>query len=210
MTTRSGRGSIVDEPASVYERTNFFPARPQGSGGLGPISFRSPPMTLADVYEAQLDWVIATLRRLGVPDAEQDDAAHELFLVVHRKLRNYDTSRPLRPWLFGIAFRVARDHLRRGSARLRLVESAVPAEAPNVESQAGARHQLVRIQEALDTLDYERRATFVMYEFDGFTVPQISKVLGCPPNTLYSHLRRARQHVHAHLASPEGRQHEHG
>ncbi|MGH1347745.1 MAG: RNA polymerase sigma factor [Nannocystales bacterium] len=167
-------------------------------------------MTLADLYEAQLDWVIATLRRLGVRDAEVDDAAHELFLVVHRKLHTFDTTRPLRPWLFGIAYRVARDHLRRGSARLRLVESVELEQGVDLESQAGARHQLARVQQALDTLDYERRATFVMYELDGFSVPQISEVLGCPPNTLYSHLRRARKLVHAHLASAEESQHEHG
>ncbi len=167
-------------------------------------------MTLADLYETQLDWVIATLRRLGVRDAELDDAAHELFLVVHRKLHTYDVSRPLRPWLFGIAYRVARDHFRRGSARLRLVEASLPAQAVDLESQAGARHQLARILRALSSLDHERRATFVMYEFDGFTVPQISKVLGCPPNTIYSHLRRARKHVHAYLASAEESQHEHG
>lgn len=195
--------------ASSQLSESFLPL-PHGFSGLGPIPLRSPPMTLADLYETQLDWVIATLRRLGVRDAEVDDAAHELFLVVHRKLHTYDTSRALRPWLFGIAYRIARDHLRRGSARLRLVESAQPAEAVDLESQAGARHQLARVQRALDSLDYERRATFVMHELDGFTVPQISKVLGCPPNTLYSHLRRARKHVHAHLASAEESQHEHG
>lgn len=167
-------------------------------------------MTLAALYEAQLDWVIATLRRLGVRDAEVDDAAHELFLVVHRKLDAYDATRPLRPWLFGIAYRVARDHLRRGSARLRLVAATEPAQAVDLESQAGARHQLARVQRALDTLDYERRATFVMYEFDGFAVPEIAEILGCPANTLYSHLRRARKHVHAYLTSAEESHHEHG
>ncbi len=167
-------------------------------------------MTLAVLYEAQLDWVVATLRRLGVQEADVDDAAHELFLVVHRKLHAYDVKRPLRPWLFGIAYRVARDHLRRGSARLRLLESTPQPQARDLESQAAARRQLARIQRALDSLDYDRRATFVMYELDGFSVPQIAEVLGCPPNTLYSHLRRARQHVQAYLDAEEVSHHEHG
>ncbi|MEM6296982.1 MAG: RNA polymerase sigma factor [Myxococcota bacterium] len=167
-------------------------------------------MTLADLYDAQLAWVLATLRRLGIPDAEVDDVAHELFLVVHRKLSAYDRARPLRPWLFGIAYRVARDHLRRGSARLRMVQSIRPAEAVDLELQTEARQQLERIQRALDSLDYERRATFVMHELDGFSVPEIADVLGCPLNTLYSHLRRARKHVHAHLASGEDSRHDFG
>ncbi len=167
-------------------------------------------MTLADLYDAQLAWVLATFRRLGIPDAEVDDAAHELFLVVHRKLATYDRARPLRPWLFGIAYRVARDVLRRGAARFRVVESIRPMEAVDLELQTEARQQLTRIQHALDSLDYERRAAFVMHELDGFSVPEIANVLGGPINTLYSHLRRARKHVHAHLASVEDSRHDLG
>jgi RNA polymerase sigma-70 factor (ECF subfamily) len=155
-------------------------------------------MHLAAVYEAQLAWVLTTLRRLGVREADLDDAAHELFLVVHRKLATFDAARPLRPWLFGIAYRIARDHLRAAGRRHLEVVPLAPV-AVDGESQSAARHELERIQRALDTLDDERRATFIMFELDGFTAPEIAEVLGCPLNTLYSHLRRARRHVHAYL-----------
>lgn len=167
-------------------------------------------MTLADIYERELAWVLATLRRLGVAEADIDDAAHEVFVVVHRKLAEYDRARPLRPWLFGVAYRVARDHLRSTRRRqLRPVHQPAPAVDP--EAALSARGDLLRVADALQSMSYERRAAFVMYELDGFSVPEISAVLGRAANTLYSDLHRARQQLREALADvtrPEEEHHE--
>ena len=71
------------------------------------------PPVLADVYRAHFGYVWHALRRLGVRTADLEDAAQEVFLVVHRKLAEFDATRPLRPWLFGILHRVASDNRRR-------------------------------------------------------------------------------------------------
>jgi RNA polymerase sigma-70 factor (ECF subfamily) len=170
-------------------------------------------MTSSSIYAAQLAWVLQTLRRLGVRERDVDDAAHELFVVVHRKLPTFERGRPVRPWLFGIAYRIARDYLRSDRrARLRVVP-APDGEAPagdDVEAQADARARLERVQRALDSLEYQRRAAFVMHDLDGFSVPEISRVLDVPVNTLYSHIRRARQHVLAELRGAPEVRHERG
>ena len=49
---------------------------------------------------------IRDLRRLGVPAAEVEDLAHDVFVVLHRNWPTLDTERPLRPYLFGVAFRI--------------------------------------------------------------------------------------------------------
>jgi RNA polymerase sigma-70 factor (ECF subfamily) len=66
------------------------------------------------------------------------------------------------------------------------------------------------VQRALDSLDYQRRAAFVMHDLDGFSVPEISRALDLPVNTLYSHIRRARQHVLAELREATEVRHERG
>ena len=71
------------------------------------------PKTFRQIYEAELGYVYTSLRRLGVKVRHLEDLTHDVFLVVHRKLDDYDSSRPLRPWLFGIAYRVALDHKRK-------------------------------------------------------------------------------------------------
>ncbi len=85
------------------------------------------PFDLGAVYGREFDWVWNTLRRLGVATRNLPDVTHDVFVVVHRRAHTYDPSRPLRPWLFGVAYRVARDHLALGRNRR---ESVV--EAPEV------------------------------------------------------------------------------
>jgi len=64
-------------------------------------------------FRREFDYLIRTLRRLGVPRDDVEDLAQEVFLVLHRTWEVYDPARPLRAYLFGIAFRVACAHLRK-------------------------------------------------------------------------------------------------
>ena len=145
------------------------------------------------VYAAELAYVLASLRRLGVPAAELEDIAHDVFVVAHRRWADYDRSRPVRPWLFGIALRTAgRARERRwrhneqptGSAALERASPPVPA----VEHDE--RDLLLR---ALDALDEQQRAVFIMHDLDERSAPDIASALGVPLNTVYSRLRLARE-----------------
>src|SRR5678816_2857953 len=65
--------------------------------------------TFEEIYAEQLDYVWHSLRRLGVDDRDREDLAHDVFLVVYRRLASYDPACSLRAWLFGIAYRVVAD-----------------------------------------------------------------------------------------------------
>src|SRR3954467_8344046 len=73
----------------------------------------TPDLACLSAFQGELDYIFRTLRRLGVAFAEIEDLAHEVFLVLHRKWAEYDPSRPLRPYIFGITFRVAAAHQRK-------------------------------------------------------------------------------------------------
>jgi len=77
-----------------------------------------------------IPYVWKTLRRLGVPPQDLEDLVHDLFVVVHRHLGDYDPTRPVRPWLFGIAVRIVAD-FRRSARNVREVaarETIPPSE----------------------------------------------------------------------------------
>jgi RNA polymerase sigma-70 factor, ECF subfamily len=149
---------------------------------------------LASIYEAEVAYVWESLRRLGVRDADLEDVAHDLFLAVRRRLPDYDPGRPLRPWLFGFAYRLASDYRR--SARVRLEVVALPVDAADgradAEEQLAAREARDLILGALAGVPLEQRAVFVMHDLDGCSIPEIADALGAPENTLYSRLRAAR------------------
>jgi RNA polymerase sigma-70 factor, ECF subfamily len=160
--------------------------------GTAPVD--SPDFTA--VYRAHFAYVIRALRRLGVREADLPDLAHDVFVVVHRKLSSFDPSRPMKPWLFGIAFRTALDKKRKHSTfRESLSEDAGERNAsatPAADDLVAAREAHDVVMRALDALNDDQRAVFVMHELEGLSMPEIADVVDAPLNTLYSRLRLAR------------------
>jgi RNA polymerase sigma-70 factor (ECF subfamily) len=151
------------------------------------------------VYRAEFSYVWKTLRRLGAPPRDLDDLTHDLFVVVYRRLSDYDATRPLRPWLFGIAVRVMSDY-RRSARRIREpleTHAEPPPEAPIAEEATVAAEARSLLIQALDSLDLDRRAVFVMHELDELPIPEVAVSLGIPVNTAYSRLRLARAEIAA-------------
>ncbi|MGE0399314.1 MAG: RNA polymerase sigma factor [Kofleriaceae bacterium] len=157
----------------------------------------APALDFASIYRAHLEYVWASLRRLGVPAADLEDVAHEVFLVVHRKLGDYDRARPLKPWLFGIAYRVASEHRRKNARRAaqELEDELAASESSSPERQTVKRQAIALAQRALDGLDEEARAVFVLAELDDVAVTDVAEALSIPVNTAYTRLRRARQAI---------------
>lgn len=162
-------------------------------------------LTAADfpeVYRVELGYVLRTLRRLGVREADLEDVAHEAFVAVVRHLPDYDPERPIRRWLFGFAFRMASDYRKRAHN-----VNEVPASSPDATETLGpdtalddARRRALLLQ-VLDALDFEKRSLIVMHDLDGVPVPEIAETLGVPLNTAYSRLRLARKAFQEELSS---------
>ena len=149
----------------------------------------------AAVYRDHLDYVWQSLRRLGLPAADLEDLAHEVFLVVHRKLGEYDATRPIKPWLFGIAFRVASDHRKKLARRGEQADDSTDMRAASdasPEAQAVTRQAIELARRALASVDDEARAVFILAELDGVAVTEVATSLEIPVNTAYTRLRRAR------------------
>lgn len=148
---------------------------------------RAPGSELDDfdaVYDREFDYVWRSLGRLGVPHDDLGDATHDVFLVLYRRWNDVDRSLPLRPWLFGVARRVAAG-LR---AKRRELPSDVEVRAP--EDPNAAKRDL--LWKALDTLDDDRRTVVILHDLEGHTGAKIAALLGIPVNTVHSRLRLAR------------------
>ncbi len=153
------------------------------------------PPDFTRLFERECAYVWTSLRRLGVRERDLEDLVHDTFLVVHRHLSDYDPRRPIRPWLFGIAFRIAASY-----RRLARNEREVPSDQieaidpiPPADELVAQRQAQVLVMKALDTLDIDRRGLLLMHDFDGCPMPEIAETLGVPLNTAYSRLRLARE-----------------
>jgi RNA polymerase sigma-70 factor (ECF subfamily) len=148
-----------------------------------------------DLYEAEFGYVWSSLRRLGVLEKDIEDLAHDVFITAYRRLGAFDRGRPMRPWLFGICFRLASDFRRRAHHQHEVAEDGqdVADGGRLPDDEVAARQARDQVLRALESLDLDRRAVFVMHEIDGVAVPQIAEALEVPLNTAYSRLRLARQ-----------------
>jgi RNA polymerase sigma-70 factor (ECF subfamily) len=170
-----------------------------------PDSDQSPLPALPDfedIYRDYFDFIWRSLRRLGVRPAALDDASQEVFLVVHRRLTDFQGRSSLKTWLFGIALHVARRQART-AARHPAEELPEPAPAApgatTPQDEAARREAIALLYTILDDLDADKRAVFVMAELEQMTAPEIAEALGAPMNTVYSRLRAARREFEASL-----------
>lgn len=153
------------------------------------------------LYEAHFDYVYHSLRRLGAAPSDLEDLTQEVFMVTYRKLSTYDPQRPLKPWLFGIAFRVLSDRRKTKKATHEAEplgeEFLDPAPTPDLNLEAHDACNVVH--QALGNLELQRRAVFVLHDMQGETAPEIARTLDVPLNTVYSRLRLARKDFTEHV-----------
>ena len=177
----------------------------QSAASVLPRAIVPDDAVFAAAYDTEFEAVWLYLRRLGVPEADVEDAVHDVFVVAHRRYGTYDSSRPLRPWLLGIAFRIAAQWRRRHR-----LEVTVPDSGPEPVDEARPPDEVVaseeaksRLQAALSKLDIHQRAVVVMHDLHGIPVPEIADSLDVPLNTVYSRLRLGRAKISAALGGEE-------
>lgn len=163
--------------------------------------------TLEAVYQAHQAFVWRSVQRLGIPAASADDAVHDVFLVVARRLHEFRAEAQLRTWLFAIALRVAQRYRRTQARRLRKEEAIRDAgelgPAPSAEDRRAAADLLHRL---LQTLPEDRRAVFILIELEGMTAPEVAEAFRLKLPTVYSKLRAARLELEKAVQREEARE----
>ena len=184
-----------------------------GAGALAAST--AAPSTAADgnhaqriraVVDTEHAFVWRTLRRLGVREADVDDAVQEVFLALFRHAAEVEPGKE-RGFLFRAceftALRARRTLARR---REKTEADPVPAETPASDSPdhaLGRTQALARLDRVLDSLEDELRSVFVLYEIEELTMNEIAQLLEIPMGTVASRLRRARTSFISHARRDE-------
>ena len=162
------------------------------SGGVLAVT----PPTFDSVYESYFEYAWRSLRRLGVEEASVDDAVQDVFIVVHRRLEQFEGRSSVKTWLYGIVIRVASDYrrARKRKAHPEELTDKVVDHSQTSPDEAAARKQARDIlDQILSQLDEDKREVFVLTEIEQLTAPEVAEVLKIKLNTVYSRVRTARQ-----------------
>jgi RNA polymerase sigma-70 factor, ECF subfamily len=163
---------------------------------------RAPVLGFDEIYRSFVGDVSRWIRALGGPDADRDDLVQDVFVIVHRRLADFDGSN-LPGWLYQIARHRVRDFRRlqwfkvlvgRGHIDNTACTSVAGPEAAfgNKEKAEALAHLLTRLPEA-------QRAAFVLFEVDGYSGEEIARLQGVPVNTVWARVHKARLKLAARL-----------
>ena len=173
-------------------------ARPPTSAAAVAAPVQAVSVDLRALFNAHYPATRRLLRRMGVPVAQLDDAAQEVFWVCARRLGD------IRPgsetsFIYGVALRVASDHTRRSALVAVDLEDAasIADEEPSPAERLDQRRARELLDTVLDRMPVDLRTVFVLAELEEMEVREVAGVLDIPTGTAASRLRRAREEFSA-------------
>jgi len=174
----------------------FNPGDPsEGRRADGPGLPAEAGWSFDDVYNRYFPFVWRCLRGLGIPTIGLDDAAQDVFLVVHRQLGGFRGESSPQTWLYGIARHVASNHQRRERRKQAPLEPLVAEPAhpdPGPHERAEDAEAAAFVESFLAGLDPKKRDLFILAVLEEMTIPEVATTLAIPVNTAYTRLRAVR------------------
>ena len=150
------------------------------------------------MFERTAPFVWSALKRLGVREADLPDVRQEVFVVIYRRLQDFDKGRStLRTWIYGICLRTAAQYRRRASQRRETTEQEAREEPlmPEQEDALDRKRAREQLYLALREVRDDDRAVFILYELEELPMKEVAALFGWPLQTAYSRLHRARRQV---------------
>jgi RNA polymerase sigma-70 factor (ECF subfamily) len=127
--------------------------------------------------------------------ADADDVAQEAFIRAHRYFKRFDSTRPLRPWLFSIAANLARNRRRSlgryYAAAQRLFRQPETVRNRDVEMLTVAQLESHRLWQAVRRLPDDDQVVIYLRYFLELPVKEAAETLDVAPGTVKSRLSRA-------------------
>jgi RNA polymerase sigma-70 factor (ECF subfamily) len=150
------------------------------------------------LYDQWFADVSRWVRALGCRESDRDDVVQDVFLVVHRRLSDFD-GQNVAGWLYQIARHKVRDHRRLiwvkhlfgGSSQA--LEEGMLATRRGPLDELETKHKRQLLEELLEDLNADQRAAFVLFEIEGSSGEEIAALQGVPINTVWARIHKARK-----------------
>ena len=160
------------------------------------------------LYREHFRFVWRIVRRLGIDGPQVDDVVQDVFVVVHRRLGDFEGRSAAKTWLYGIIRRVVADHRRTLRRKPGHETAAAPPEGdldsvtgcePSPEASIEQAERVRLLHRLLGELDDDKREAFILSELEGLTMAEIAEALDVNANTIASRLRAAKREFEAAL-----------
>jgi RNA polymerase sigma factor (sigma-70 family) len=140
--------------------------------------------------------------RMGTPPSELDDAVQDVFVQVHRSLRDFRGQAKFSTWLHRVAVNVVLMQRRARKSRPAFTDEAddtLLATNALPDEDAERRERMRAFERVLARLGDKKRAVFVLHDLEGVSPAEIAKLVSAPVLTVRTRLFYARREIEAML-----------
>ncbi len=155
--------------------------------------------SLGVLYARHCAVVKRAIRRTApeIPQDEAEDLTQDVFLLLSKKAKAYESRMKCKAYLYGIAVKKATAWRRQTWLRRKLLAreySNVSGREPAVSVPPSVVLELKdTVRCALAKLPEKQRTVLLMYTVEGFSGDEIARILGIPAQTVRTRLFRARE-----------------
>ena len=167
---------------------------------------------LGVLYERYKTPVYRTALAITCDPATAEDILQDSFLRLHKYAGRFDTTRPLKPWLYRITVNLAYTFETRRKRWLAPQDGELDwIENPNhlsPERQLEMSDIQSQVIEAISSLCFSQCVVIVLYYLNSLSLKEIAEMLDCPVGTVKSRLFYGRENLHrqiklGHSLTPE-------
>lgn len=124
---------------------------------------------------------------------EVDDLAQEVFITVHKNLKNFRFESQFTTWLYRITVNKCKDYLRKKNVRKIFVPMKEADEKPDYTSSTETDDISKIVMEAISKLPNKLRIPLLLKDIQGFSYQEIAESINCEMGTVKSRIFRARE-----------------
>lgn len=143
--------------------------------------------------------VTRLVHRLLGGRGDVEDVVQEVFLQVHRSLKDFQFGSRFTTWLYRVTVNVVLMQKRAARSRPVLVEApdglAPSDEALLPDDQAARRRRVEALFRLLERLSDKKRVAFVLHDLEGLSPAEIAKIVAAPVLTVRTRLFYARREL---------------
>jgi RNA polymerase sigma-70 factor (ECF subfamily) len=152
-----------------------------------------------ELFRAHRSDVARLVHRMLGPSSDLEDVIQEVFLQVHKSIRDFRGQARITTWLYRVTVNVVLMHRRAARSRPTFVETPETHPAcdasPLPDEQVARRARIRAFNRLLDRLSEKKRTVFVLHELEGMAPIEIAKVVDAPVLTVRTRLFYARREI---------------
>ncbi|HDR7276009.1 MULTISPECIES: sigma-70 family RNA polymerase sigma factor [Bacillus] len=148
----------------------------------------------SELYDKTIQEVYKTAHFLIEDKTDVDDVVQEIYIQLYESLRKYDSEKPFRPWLIGLAIKQIHSYRRKRWMRLRIIKKAEEQRKPvqiDFSNDVISKISNQKLIELIHKLPYKLKKVIILRYLHDYSQEEVAQILHIPIGTVKSRIHAA-------------------